>query len=317
MTTTQPAPKPKVDSEVDAGIVWIDGKFVPADQATTSVLSHALHYGSSIFEGIRCYETPRGPAVFRLPEHVERLFHSAHIMRMEIPFSAEQITWAIHETVKKNDRKSCYVRPLVWRSGRALGVNPMRSGCSVLVATWVWGRYLGDPNTGIKLISLAWARPSGNAIPSKAKAGGNYVVPGLAKSEAIDAGANEALLYDGQGYVVEGTGENLFFVRNGVLHPIVPGTGLLGITRDSVMTMASDMGIPVEPAMATRDQLYIADEVFLTGTAAEITPVAEIDRRKVSDGKVGPITRRLMDKFDAITHGRDKQYEHWLSYVVK
>jgi branched-chain amino acid aminotransferase len=315
MTTTQSAPKPKVDSEVNAGIVWLDGELVPADQATTSVLSHALHYGSSVFEGIRCYETPKGPAVFRLPEHVERLFHSAHILRMEVPFPAEQITAAIHETIKKNERKSCYVRPLVWRSGRSLGVNPMLAGCSVLVATWEWGRYLGDANTGIRLVSLAWGRPSGNAMPTKSKAGGNYVVPGLAKSEAIAAGADEALLYDGQGYVVEGTGENLFFIRKGVLHPIMPSTGLLGITRESVMTMAADMGVPVEPAMATRDELYIADEVFLTGTAAEITPVAEIDRRKVKDGKVGPITKRLMDKFDAITHGRDKQYEHWLSYV--
>ncbi len=306
------------DTGIKAGLIWMNGRLLPQEEARTSVLSHALHYGTSVFEGIRAYETPKGPAVFRLKEHVDRFFHSARVLRMEIPYTKEEIREAILEVIRANGYKSCYIRPLAWMGAKTLGVNPLPNNpAEVMVAAWEWGAYLGEEavKQGARLITSSWARFPANVMPGKAKIGGNYVNSALAKMEAVSAGADEALLLDEEGFVAEGSGENVFFVRNGVIYAIEHSVNLEGITRDSVIKIARDLGYEVREVRATRDQLYMADEMFITGTAAEITPVAMLDWRPIGEGKAGPITLRLREAYLEAVRGLRPGYEGWLTYV--
>jgi branched-chain amino acid aminotransferase len=314
-----PAPGPASGGDVGirCGLIWMDGKLVPQAEAQVSVLAHALHYGTSVFEGLRAYATSRGPAVFRLPEHTRRLFDSARIMRMPMPYSEAQIDEAILTTVRANGWDACYVRPLVWRGGQTLGVNPMPCPIQVMIATWEWGAYLGEDAVlkGARLLTSAWVRLPANAMPGKAKAGGNYVNSALARMDAVSAGFDEALLLDQSGFVAEGTGENIFFVRDGRLYAVASSVNLVGITRDSVIQVARTMGLEAQEVMATRDQLYAADEVFMTGTAAEVTPVSEIDYRPIGSGRAGPIALELRERYLKAVRGEDERFAHWLSYV--
>ncbi len=312
-----PAPAGGVDAGIRAGMIWFNGAMVPQAEASVSVLSHALHYGTSVFEGLRAYATRRGPAVFRLQEHTRRLFDSARIMRMPVPFSEDVVNDAILSTVRVNGWPACYIRPLIWRGGQTLGVNPMPCPVQAMVATWEWGAYLGEEALlqGARLITSAWVRLPAGAMPGKAKAGGNYVNSALARMDAISAGFDEALLLDQNGFVAEGTGENIFFVRNGTLYAIASSVNLEGITRDSVIQIARRMGLRVEETMATRDQLYAADEVFMTGTAAEVTPVSEIDYRPIGSGRAGPLSLELRQRYLKAVQGEDEQFVHWLTDV--
>ncbi|WP_457633087.1 branched-chain amino acid transaminase, partial [Oceanithermus desulfurans] len=297
------------DTRIHAGKIWLNGELVPQEEAKVSVLAHALHYGTSVFEGIRAYETDEGPAIFRLEEHVERLFHSAKILRLEIPYTPEQIANAIVETVRTNGWKSCYIRPLAWFGATSLGVNPLPNNpADVMIATWEWGAYLGEEavRKGAKLVTSSWRRFPGDVMPGKAKAGGNYVNSALAKMDALAAGADEALLLDKEGYIAEGSGENLFFVKNGVIHAIEHSVNLPGITRDSVIEIAEDLGYAVKEAYrVTREILFTADEVFMTGTAAEVTPVSMIDHRPIGTGSAGELTMQLRKVYlEAVTGKR-------------
>lgn len=261
------------DSRIKAGLIWMNGQMVPQEEAKVSVLTHALHYGTSVFEGIRAYDTPKGPAIFRLPEHVERLFHSAKVLMMEIPFTPQEISQAIQQVVRENGYKSCYIRPLAWMGAHTLGVNPLPNNpAEVMVAAWEWGTYLGDEavRKGARLITSSWARFPANVMPGKAKIGGNYVNSALARIEAQQQGADEALLLDKEGFVAEGSGENIFFFKGNTLYAIEHSVNLMGITRDSVIAIARDLGYEVRECRATRDQLYMADEVFMVGTRRQV-----------------------------------------------
>ncbi|ADH61989.1 MAG: branched-chain amino acid transaminase [Deinococcota bacterium] len=306
------------DSRIKAGLIWMNGQMVPQEEAKVSVLTHALHYGTSVFEGIRAYDTPKGPAIFRLPEHVERLFHSAKVLMMEIPFTPQEISQAIQQVVRENGYKSCYIRPLAWMGAHTLGVNPLPNNpAEVMVAAWEWGTYLGDEavRKGARLITSSWARFPANVMPGKAKIGGNYVNSALARIEAQQQGADEALLLDKEGFVAEGSGENIFFFKGNTLYAIEHSVNLMGITRDSVIAIARDLGYEVRECRATRDQLYMADEVFMVGTAAEITPVSYLDHRAIGKGVAGEHTMRLRRAYLEAVQGQNLKYEAWLSYV--
>lgn len=297
--------------------IWFDGKLVPAAEAKVSVLTHALHYGTSVFEGVRAYATARGPAVFRLPEHTERLLDSAKILGMPVPYSAEEISGAVLETVRASGLESCYIRPLVWYGADSLGVHPASNPVHFMVAAMPWGHYLGEAavREGAKLMTSSWRRSPGDVMPTKAKAGGNYINSVLANKEAKEAGFDEALLLDKEGFVAEGSGENIFFFKGGTLYPIAHSVNLRGITRDSVVKLAQSLGIPVVPTMATRDELYIADEVFMVGTAAEVTPVSYLDRRAIGSGKAGELTLKLREAYLQAAAGKLPEFEHWLTHV--
>lgn len=302
---------------IDAGQIWFDGRLVPQEEATVSVLTHALHYGTSVFEGTRAYPTERGAAIFRLQDHDRRLLDSARILGMRPLPTREEIDAAVIETVRANERTSCYVRPLLWFGPESLGVSPARNSVHMMVATWPWGAYLGDEAVarGAKLITSSWRRSPADVMPTKAKAGGNYVNSVLANMEARELGYDEALLLDKQGFVAEGSGENIFLVRDGVLYPVAHSVNLRGITRDSVIHLARAHGVEVRETWATRDELYSADEVFMVGTAAEVTPIAEIDRRPIGEGKAGPFAMRMREWYLDAVHGRDPRFEDWLTYV--
>ena len=317
MTVPLAQQKSPVRKTETTGVIWFDGELVPAAEAKVSVLTHALHYGTSVFEGIRAYKTARGPAVFRLPEHAQRLLESAKILGMPAPCSAAEVSEAILETVRQNDHESCYIRPLLWYGAESLGVNPGNNPVHFMVATMPWGTYLGEDavREGAKLITSSWRRSPGDVLPTKAKAGGNYVNSVLANQEAKAGGFDEALLLDKQGFVAEGSGENIFFFKGGTLYPIAHSVNLLGITRDSVIKLAESLGIPVVPTMATRDELYIADEVFMVGTAAEVSPVSSIDRRPIGSGKAGELTIKLRELYLKAASGEMPEFEGWLSYV--
>ena len=308
---------PKNSAALDAGYVWFDGELVPHQEATVSVLSHALHYGTSVFKGIRAYETDRGAAVFRLKAHTRRLLDSAKIMGMTPPVTSEQIDHAILETIRRNNRLSCYIRPLLWYGPESLGVNPRDNRVFFMVATMPWGVYLGEEavRKGAALMTSSWRRSPGDIMPTKSKAGGNYVNSVLANQEARDNGFDEALLLDREGYVAEGSGENIFMYQDGVLMPIVHSVNLRGITRDAVIRIAKSMDIPIEVTMATRDELYTADEVFMVGTAAEVTPIASIDRRPIGSGVAGPFSLKMREIYLDVVSGRVPEFEHWLTYV--
>lgn len=301
----------------DAGLIWLDGELVPEEQATISVLTHALHYGTSVFEGLRAYETERGAAVFRLTEHARRLLDSAKIMGMRVNLTVEQVSSAILETLRANGRKHAYIRPLIWYGAEGLSINPERNRLHFMVATLPWGSYLGEEviRRGARLMTSSWRRSSGDIMPTKAKAGGNYVNSVIANLEALANGFDEALLLDKEGFVAEGSGENVFLVNDGVVQPIAHSVNLRGITRASIVEIARSMGMEVEPIMATRDELYTADEVFLVGTAAELTPVASLDRRQVGSGAAGPVSLRLRERYLDVVHGRVPEFEQWLTYV--
>jgi branched-chain amino acid aminotransferase len=297
--------------------IWMDGKFVDWDKATVHVLTHSLHYGLCVFEGIRCYETQKGPAIFRLDEHIDRLFSSAHIFLMDIPFTKKKIREAIIGTVKVNKIKECYIRPLVYIGYGAMGLYPKENPVNVSIAVWSWGAYLGDKGLreGIKVKISSFIRNHVNANMTRGKVSGYYVNSQLAKKEAITCGYDEALLLDTEGYVSEGSGENIFIVRNGVLKT-TPLTSILeGITRNSIMKIAADQKIRVVEERFTRDEMYIADEAFFTGTAAEVTPVRELDGRIIGAGRPGPITRKIQSVFFDIVKGKNKKYESWLTKV--
>lgn len=297
--------------------IWMDGKLVKWDNATVHILTHSLHYGLGVFEGIRSYKTKKGSAIFRLDEHVERLFKSAHIFLLKIPYSKEEIKRAIIETIRVNKIKECYIRPLVYIGYGAMGLYPKGNPVNVSIAVWSWGSYLGEKGLkeGIRVKTSSFIRNHVNSNMSRAKVCGYYVSSQLAKKEAISEGYDEALLLDTEGYVSEGSGENIFIVRGGVLKT-TPLTSILeGITRDSIIEIAANEGIEVEEERFTRDELYIADEAFFTGTAAEVTPIREADGRIIGKGKPGKITRRLQSIFFDIVKGNNKNYESWLTRV--
>ena len=302
---------------IKADYIWFDGELVRWEDAKVHLLTHTLHYGLGVFEGIRCYNTKKGPAIFRHHEHIERFFKSAHIVYMKIPFSREEIRKATFETIKANNLKECYIRPIAFYGEGAMGLYPLKNKVHVAIICWEWGAYLGDEGLkkGIRCKISSFNRHHINVSMTKAKVCGNYVNSQLAKIEAVEDGYDEALMLNVDGTVAEGSGENIFIVRKGVIKT-PPVAGILeGITRDSVITIARDLGLEVKEDLITRDEIYIADEMFLCGTAAEITPVREVDKRVIGEGRPGPITRKLQEVFFKVVRGEDPRYEHWLDYV--
>ena len=299
--------------------IWLDGKFVPWHEANVHVLTHTLHYGLGVFEGVRCYQIKnKKSAIFRLHEHVDRLFNSAIVLGIEIPFSQKEIFTAIQLVVRKNKLKECYIRPIVFLGHNQMGLNPNGVDVRVAIAAWPWGTYLGDEgiSRGIRVRISSFTRHHVNITMTRAKACGHYVNSILAKTEAVRDGYDEAILLDSQGYVSEGSGENIFLLSKGRLKtPALSCSNLEGITRDSVFDIAKHLKIEVEEGRITRDELYIADEVFLTGTAAEITPVREIDNRTIGNGKRGKATTRIQKMFFEIVHGNHAKFKKWLSEV--
>jgi len=299
--------------------IWLDGKFVPWEEANVHVLTHTLHYGLGVFEGVRCYQTKKKKsAIFRLHEHVDRLFNSAIVLGIDIPFSQKEIFTAIQLVVRKNKLKECYIRPIVFLGHNQMGLNPNGVDVRVAIAAWPWGTYLGDEgiSRGIRVRISSFTRHHVNITMTRAKACGHYVNSILAKTEAVRDGYDEAILLDSQGYVSEGSGENIFLLSKGRLKtPALSCSNLEGITRDSVFGIAKHLKIEVEEGRITRDELYIADEVFLTGTAAEITPVREIDNRTIGNGKRGKATTRIQKMFFEIVHGSHAKFKKWLSEV--
>lgn len=297
--------------------IWMNGSFVNWDDAKIHVLSHVVHYGTSWFEGIRCYDTPKGPAVFRLDRHIRRLFDSVKIYRTEIPYSEEAMAKVCLDTIRVNKMKACYIRPVVYRGYGDVGVNPLPCPVDVTVAVWEWGAYLGPEalTDGIDVCVSTWNRPAPNTLPSMAKAGGNYILSQLMKIEALAGGYKEAVALDVHGYVSEGSGENIFAVKDGTIFtPSISSSLLPGITRTSVLQLARDMGLDVREVSMPRELLYVADELFFTGTAAEVTPIRSVDRTKVGDGKPGPITMKLQKAFfDIVKDGKDTY--RWLTPV--
>ena len=298
--------------------VWFNGKFVEWEKATVSVGAHALHYGSSVFEGIRAYATPQGPAVFRLQPHVRRLFNSAKMLRMPIPYTEEQVCQAILDTVAKNGHESCYIRPLAFRGMERLGVDGRACPVEVVVMTWEWGAYLGAEALaqGVDACVTSWRRMAPGTLAANAKIGGQYVNSQFITREAKDLGYAEGIALEVNGYVSEGSGENIFLVNGDRIQtPSLAASILEGITRDAVMTLARDLGYTVDEALLARERLYVADEIFFTGTAAEITPVRSVDRIQIGAGRRGPVTARLQDAFYAITSGKAPDRWGWLTPV--
>ncbi|HIW79320.1 MAG TPA: branched-chain amino acid transaminase [Candidatus Bilophila faecipullorum] len=296
--------------------IWFDGKLVPWDQAQVHVLTHGLHYGTGVFEGIRTYACPDGTsAVFRLPEHSKRLINSAKILGLDIPYSAEEISKAIIDTLVANKLPEGYIRPLAFAGAGDMGVYPGNNPTHTIIAAWPWGAYLGAEalELGIRVKTSSFARMHVNTLMSKSKAAGNYVNSVLAKMEVKHDGYDEALMLDTNGYVCEATGENFFIVRKGVIKT-PPLTAILdGITRDSIITIARDLGYTVEEQLFTRDEVYYADEAFFSGTAAELTPIRELDNRVIGEGHAGPVTKALQEAFFKAAKGHDPRYGHWLT----
>jgi len=298
--------------------IWRDGVLVDFQDATIHVMSHVVHYGSSVFEGIRCYETPAGGAVFRLREHMRRLADSAKIYRMDLRYSVDELCEAVLDTIAANDLKECYIRPLVARTGQQMGVHPGNAPVETFIICWIWGRYLGAEalEHGVDVRISSWRRAAGSTFPTMAKAGGNYLSSQLTKMEAKVDDYIEGIMLDVNGQVSEGSGENLFLVRDGVLYTPGIGAGILhGITRDSVIQLAGDLGIEVRESPIPREMLYVADEVFFCGTAAELTPIRAIDRITIGAGHRGPVTQRIQERFLGIATGRLADDHGWLTPV--
>jgi len=299
--------------------IWMDGTFVDWDQATVHVLSHTLHYGTGAFEGIRAYKTPDGVAIFRLDDHMKRLLRSCHVLMMDIPYTLEKLMDAATELVRVNDlTEGCYLRPLVYLGYGEIGVNPIGAPVATAIAAWPWGAYLGDhADKGVRMKISSWARHNPNSMPTASKTVGGYVNSSLAKVEAVKAGYDEAIMLGTDGRVSECTGENLFLIRDGriVTPPPSEAGALAGITQDSIVTIARDLGYAVSFETLRRDDLYLADEGFLTGTAAEVVPISSVDDRSVGDGRPGPITKEIRSTYLKAVRGELPQYESWLTRV--
>ncbi len=310
---------PVVPSMADRdGKIWMDGQMVDWRDAKVHVLTHTLHYGCGAFEGVRAYHTVNGTAIFRLQEHTERLFNSAKILRMKIPFSQEQVNEAQRAVVRENKLDACYLRPLVWIGDKKLGVSPKGNTIHVMVAAWAWGAYLGEDGItkGIRVKTSSYTRHHVNITMTQAKSVSNYTNSILANMEATDDGYDEALLLDAAGFVSEGSGENVFIVKNGVVYtPDLSAGSLNGVTRNTVLHICKDLGIDVVQKRITRDEVYISDEAFFSGTAAEITPIRELDRIEIGSGQRGPVTENIQNAFFDIVNGRNPKYAHWLTKV--
>ncbi len=300
------------------GKIWMDGRMVEWRDAKIHVLTHTLHYGCGAFEGVRAYDTKAGTAIFRLQEHTERLFNSAKILRMKMPFSKEQVMAAQLDVVRANKLASCYIRPLIWIGSEKLGVSPKGNTIHLMIAAWAWGAYLGEDGLkrGIRVKTSSYTRHHVNITMTQAKAVSNYTNSILANMEVTDEGYDEALLLDATGFVSEGAGENLFIIKNGVVYtPDLSAGALNGITRNTVFAICSDLGLKVVEKRITRDEIYIADEAFFTGTAAEVTPIRELDRIELGAGSRGPITEKIQAAFFDIVGGRNPKYSAWLTKV--
>jgi len=299
------------------GFIWLDGEWLPWRDAKTHVLTHTLHYGGGVFEGLRAYQTPRGAAIFRLRDHTDRLFRSAHIMRMAIPWDKDTLDAVQREAVGRNQLASAYLRPMCFYGAEGMGLHAKGLKVHVMVAAWEWGAYLGAENMarGIKVRTSSFVRNHVNSVMCKAKANGNYLNSILAVQEAVDAGCDEALLLDHEGYVAEGSGENIFIIRRGKLYTPDLTSALEGITRETICTIAREQGLEVVEKRITRDEVYVADEAFFTGTAAEVTPIRELDGRIIGSGSRGPITERLQSLYFDYVEGRRNDHAEWLSIV--
>ncbi|HWS75286.1 MAG TPA: branched-chain amino acid transaminase [Quisquiliibacterium sp.] len=299
------------------GLIWFDGKMVDWRDAKLHVLTHSLHYGMAVFEGVRAYKTNAGTAIFRLQEHTRRLLNSAKIFQMNVPFTFDTLMQAQKDTVRQNGLESCYIRPLIWIGSEKMGVSAKGNTIHVAVAVWPWGAYLGEDGIakGIRVKTSSFSRHHVNVSLVRAKASGYYINSILANQEVTAHGYDEALLLDTDGYVSEGSGENVFLVKNGRLYTPDLASCLDGITRDAVMTMARDQGIEIIEKRITRDEMYCADEAFFTGTAAEITPIRELDDRQIGEGRRGPVTEKLQSMFFDVVAGKSDKYRHWLAPV--
>lgn len=301
-----------------ANKIWKNGKLINWDDANIHVMTHALHYGTSVFEGIRCYKTARGSEVFHLHKHVERLYNSARIYRMDIPFSQDEFREAILETIRANELEHCYIRPIVFRGSGPMGVNPLNNSVESYIAVWEWGKYLGDEaiEQGVDVCTSSWQRSAPNTIPTMAKAGGNYLNSILVKMEALLNGYSEGIALDSNGYVSEGSGENIFVIKDSVIWTTPVAAAILpGITRGCVIRIAEEQGYRVREEFIPREMLYISDEAFLTGTAAEITPLRSIDKIQIGLGKRGPVTGKLQSAFFDYVEGRTEDRWNWMTRV--
>ncbi len=299
------------------GFIWQDGQLVPWREATTHVLTHSLHYGLAVFEGVRAYKTPNGTAIFKLKEHTDRLFNSAHIYRMPMPFDRETLMEAQKEVVRANKLESAYIRPIAFYGSEKMGVSPKGAKTHVAIAAWPWGAYLGEEGMekGIRVKTSSYARGHVNSIMPRAKVAATYANSILANMEATEHGYDEALLLDTDGFVAEGAGENLFVVKDGVIYEPEIASALIGITRATIHTLAAELGYKVVSKRLTRDDVYIADEAFFTGTAAEVTPIRELDSRQIGEGKRGPITTKIQSLFFDAVNGKVPAHTDWLSLV--
>jgi branched-chain amino acid aminotransferase len=298
--------------------IWMDGELVNWDDAKIHVLTHTLHYGCGVFEGIRAYPTESGPGVFRLTDHITRLFNSAKIFAIDVPFTPDELIEATKATIRVNGLPECYIRPIIYLGYGEMGLNPLPCPVNVSIAVWPWGTYLGDEGiaNGVRMKISSWQRHDPNAMPPAAKGTGMYINSSMAKVEALKAGYDEAILLSPQGYVSECTGENIFVVRGGrIITPPLSAGALEGITQDSVMTIARDLGYDIETANILRSDLYVAEEAFLSGTAAEVVPIASVDDRPVGDGRPGPLTRRIQEVYQAAVRGHVDRYKDWVEHV--
>ncbi len=299
------------------GVIWLDGEFVPWKEAKVHVLTHTLHYGMGVFEGIRAYKTDKGTSIFRLDDHIDRLFASAHILNMPMPFDKKTIVKACAEVVKKNSLETAYIRPMCFYGAEGMGLRADNLKTHVMIAAWAWGSYLGSEGLekGIRVKTSSFSRHHVNITMCKAKANGNYMNSMLALQDAISGGYDEALLLDVDGYVAEGSGENIFIARNGVLYTPDLTSALEGITRDTIIKFANINNIVLKEKRITRDEIYIADEAFFTGTAAEVTPIRELDNRIIGNGKRGPLTKKLQSQYFDCVSGKIDEYNNWLNYI--
>ncbi len=299
------------------GLIWFDGKMVPWRDAKVHVLTHTLHYGMGVFEGIRAYKTEKGTAIFRLEEHTRRLFDSAHILGMPIPYDKETINQAICASVRENNLESAYIRPMCFYGSEGMGLRADNLKVHTIVAAWTWGAYLGEDGLtkGIRIRTSSFIRHHVNITMCRAKANGNYMNSMMALQEALACGYDEALLLDAQGYVAEGSGENIFIVRDNKIYTPDLTSALDGITRATIFTLAEELGFTVQEKLITRDEVYIADEAFFTGSAAEVTPIRELDGRPIGIGKRGPITEKLQNLFFDVVYGRDPKHQAWLTFI--
>jgi len=299
------------------GVIWFDGELVPWRDATIHVLTHTLHYGMGVFEGVRAYRAEKGTAIFRLQAHTDRLFDSAHIMKMDMPFDKQQINEAQRTVVRENGLESAYIRPMCFYGSEGMGLRADNLKTHVMVAAWDWGAYLGEENLqkGIRIRTSSYTRHHVNISMCKAKANGHYINSMLALQEAVTDGYDEAMLLDNEGYVAEGSGENIFLVKNGVIYTPDLTSALNGITRNTIFTFCKEMGIEIREKRITRDEVYIADEAFFTGTAAEVTPIREVDNRSIGSGSRGPITEKLQTLYFDVVHGRHHMHPEWLTYT--